>query len=118
MTKTIKDEITYNDFSKIDIRIGTIIAVDDFPRAKKSAWKLAIHFGDTIGVKQSSAQITNYQRDELLGKNIVAVVNFPPRNIAGFMSEVLVLGTYGNDGNIHLIAPDSHPALQKGSQIL
>ena len=113
-----KEIIAYDDFCKIDMHVGKIIAVDEFPRAKKPAWKLTIDFGDIIGIKQSSAQITNYQRRELLGKNIVAVVNFPPRNIASFMSEVLVLGTRGHAGNIHLITPD-HPALlELGSQIL
>ena len=97
---------TIEDFEKLDIRVGTIIDAVTFKKAKKPAYKLEIDFGKEIGIKKSSAQITNlYNIDELKGKQILAVVNFPPRQIADFMSEVLVLGTYSKDGVI-LITPD------------
>ena len=97
---------TIEDFMKLDIRVGTIIEAMDFEKARRPAYKLKIDFGQEIGIKQSSAQITNiYNLEELKGKQILAVVNFPPRQIADFMSEVLVLGTYSKDGVI-LITPD------------
>ncbi len=98
--------VTFDDFMKLDIRVGTIIGVCKFDKALKSAYKLEIDFGSEIGIKKSSAQITEvYNVDELIGKQILAVVNFPPKQIADFMSEVLVLGTYSKDGII-LITPD------------
>ena len=97
---------TFEDFTKLDIRVGTIIEAEVFSKAKKPAYKLKIDFGENIGIKKSSAQITElYTIDELIGKQVLAVVNFPPRQIADFMSEVLVLGTYSSDGVI-LITPD------------
>ena len=97
---------TIEDFEKLDIRVGTIIDAVTFKKAKKPAYKLEIDFGKEIGIKKSSAQITNlYNIDELKGKQILAVVNFSPRQVADFMSEVLVLGTYSKDGVI-LITPD------------
>ena len=97
---------TIEDFEKLDIRVGTIIDAVTFKKAKKPAYKLEIDFGKEIGIKKSSAQITNlYSIDDLNGKQILAVVNFPPRQVADFMSEVLVLGTYSKDGVI-LITPD------------
>lgn len=97
---------TIEDFSKLDIRIGTIIEAKEFEKAKKPAYQLKIDFGEEIGIKQSSAQITDlYNLEELKGKQILAVVNFTPRQIANFMSEVLVLGTYSKEGVI-LITPD------------
>ena len=97
---------TIEDFEKLGIRVGTIIDAVTFKKAKKPAYKLEIDFGKEIGIKKSSAQITNlYSIDELKGKQILAVVNFPPRQVADFMSEVLVLGTYSKDGVI-LITPD------------
>ena len=97
---------TIEDFQKLDIRVGTILEVNKFEKAKKPAYQLKIDFGEQIGTKQSSAQITDlYHLEELKGKQILAVVNFPPRQIANFMSEVLVLGTYSKDGVI-LITPD------------
>lgn len=97
---------TFEDFIKLDIRAGTIIEAKVFEKAKKPAYKLKIDFGDGIGVKKSSAQITDiYNTEDLIGKQILAVVNFPPRQIADFMSEVLVLGTYSSDGVV-LITPD------------
>ncbi len=99
-------EISWEDFSKIDMRVGTIISVDDFPEAKKPAYKLKIDFG-SLGVKQSSAQITKlYKKEELVGKQIIAVVNFPKKQIANFMSECLVLGVVLNNGEVVLLQPE------------
>jgi len=99
-------EISWEDFSKIDMRVGTIISVDDFPKAKKPAYKLKIDFG-SLGVKQSSAQITKlYKKEELVGKQIIAVVNFPKKQIANFMSECLVLGVVLNNGEVVLLQPE------------
>lgn len=95
---------TFDDFLKLDIRVGTIIEVNDFLKAKKSAYQLVIDFG-CLGIKKSSAQITElYTKEELVGKQILAVVNFPPKQIADFMSEVLVLGVYSKNGVV-LIEP-------------
>jgi tRNA-binding protein len=93
----MSDTITFDDFMKVDIRVGRIVAVEDFPEARKPAWKLRIDFGAEIGVKRSSAQITNYAREELEGRLVLAVVNFPPRQIGPVVSEVLTLGTYRGD---------------------
>jgi tRNA-binding protein len=89
------------------MRVGRVMEVDEFPEARKPAWKLTIDFGDELGVKRSSAQITNYERDELVGRLVVAVVNFPPRQIGPFMSEVLCLGASDAEGRIILLAPDT-----------
>ena len=105
-------QINYDDFARLDIRVGKIIQADDFSGAKKPAFKLWIDFG-SLGVKKSSAQITRlYSRDELLGRLIIAVVNFPPRQIADFMSEVLVLGVVLDD-EVVLIQPDRDVPLGK-----
>ena len=97
---------TIEDFEKLDIRVGTILEANDFPKAKRPAYQLTIDFGREIGIKKSSAQITTiYTKEELVGKQVLAVVNFPPRQVANFISEVLVLGTYSKDGVI-LISPD------------
>lgn len=97
---------TFDDFTKLDIRVGTVLEAEVFGKAKKPAYKLKIDFGKDIGIKKSSAQITEcYTTDELIGKQVLAVVNFPPRQIADFMSEVLVLGTY-SDGGVALITPE------------
>ena len=97
---------TFDDFAKLDIRVGTVVTANVFEKAKKPAYQLQIDFGQQIGVKKSSAQITElYSANELIGKQVLAVVNFPPRQIADFMSEVLVLGTYSKDGVV-LITPD------------
>jgi len=97
---------TIDDFMKLDIRVGTIISVCEFVKAKRPAYQLEVDFGSEIGVKKSSAQITKfYELDDLVGKQVLGVVNFPPRQIADFMSEVLILGTY-SDGGVVLIKPD------------
>jgi tRNA-binding protein len=107
--------ITFDDFLKVDMRVGRITVVEDFPEARKPAWKLTIDFGPELGIKRSSAQITNYSRDELEGRLVVAVVNFPPRQIGPFMSEVLTLGASDADGNVILLEPRSDVPL--GSRI-
>jgi tRNA-binding protein len=89
------------------MRVGRVTEVHEFPEARKPAWKLTIDFGPEIGTRRSSAQITNYARDELVGRLVVAVVNFPPRQIGPFMSEVLCLGASDEEGRIILLAPDS-----------
>ena len=100
-------EISFDDFLKVDIRVGTVVDVQAFEKAKKPAWKLWVDFGDDIGVKKSSAQITvHYTREDLVGRQVAAVVNFPPRQIADFMSEVLVLGFSDPTGAIVLIGPE------------
>ncbi|MCC3143958.1 tRNA-binding protein [Halanaerobium sp. Z-7514] len=96
----------FEDFLQLDIRVGKIVAAADFPEANKAAYKLKINFGEEIGIKNSSAQITEcYTKEDLLNKQILAIVNFPPKQIANFISEVLVLGTYSNEGVV-LITPD------------
>lgn len=98
--------VIFDDFLKLDIRVGEIIHAEEFPKARKPAYKLLVDFGEEIGKKNSSAQITEkYNIDELIGMQVLAVVNFPPRNIGGFLSEVLVLGTY-SEGGVVLIKPE------------
>lgn len=100
------DTIAFDDFLKVDIRIGTIIAADPFPEARKPAFKLTIDFGEPIGVKRSSAQITeHYTLEELVGRQVAAVVNFPPRQIGPMRSDVLTLGFPDADGKVVLIGP-------------
>ena len=108
---------TFDDFAKLDIRAGTIIKAEPFPKAKKPAYKLLIDFGEDIGLKRSSAQITeHYKLEDLPGKKILAVVNFPPRQIADFFSEVLVLGTYSN-GGVVLITSDKCEIINNGDKL-
>ncbi|CAN5156608.1 tRNA-binding protein [soil metagenome] len=98
-----KEPLTWTDFEKVDIRTGTIIAAETFPQARKPAYKLTIDFG-SLGIKRTSAQLTTlYQADELVGKQVVAVVNFPPKQIATFMSECLILGAVADDGTVTLL---------------
>ena len=108
-------EIDFDHFAAVDVRVGRITKVDDFPEARRPAWKLTIDFGEEIGVKRSSAQITNYAREDLEGRLVLAVVNFPPRQIGPFMSEVLTLGTYRGD-SVLLVdpAPGSAPGDRLG----
>jgi tRNA-binding protein len=99
--------IHFDDFLKVDIRVGRVVRVEDFPEARNPAWKLLIDFGPEIGEKRSSAQIKNYTRQELEGSLVMAVVNFPPRQIGPFVSEVLTLGVPDEDGNVILLRPTS-----------
>lgn len=100
--------ITWNDFEKIDIRTGTIIEVNDFPKARKPAYKLLIDFGQ-LGHKRSSAQITaHYRKEDLLNRQVVAVVNFPPKQVADFISECLVLGVYDENKDVILLQPSTN----------
>lgn len=100
------NEITYADFEKVDIRSGKIVSVEDFPKARKPAYKLTIDFGSEIGIKKSSAQITeHYSKNDLLGKHVIAVINFPPKQIGPFISEVLTLGLPDENGNVVLVTP-------------
>jgi tRNA-binding protein len=107
---------TIEDFDKLDMRVGRVTRVDDFPEARQPAWKLEIDFGAEVGVKHSSAQITHYSREQLEGRTVVAVVNFPPRRIAGFASEVLVLGALDPDKGVVLLTPED-PEVELGSRI-
>lgn len=99
--------IEFDEFLAVDMRVGRVTAVEDFPEARKPAWKLTIDFGPEIGVKRSSAQIKNYAREELEGRLVVAVVNFPPRQIGPVRSEVLVLGVPDEEGRVILLRPTS-----------
>lgn len=100
-------DLTWNEFERTDMRVGTIIEINDFPEARKPAYQLTIDFGFEIGIRKSSAQITKrYQKEDLLNRQIVAVVNFPKKQIGKFMSECLVLGAVGEEGDVILLAPD------------
>lgn len=102
----MKGQITWTDFEKIDIRVGTILEVNDFPEARNPAYQLHIDFGKELGIKKSSAQITKrYSKDDLIGKQIIAVINFPKKQIANFMSECLVLGIVGDENDVVLLSP-------------
>ena len=106
--------ISYEDFEKVDIRVGKIISVEDFPRARKPAYKLAIDFGSEIGIKKSSAQIVkHYSKQDLIGKPVMGVVNFPPKQIGPFISEVLTLGVADENGDVVLLSPDQNVPLGK-----
>ena len=108
---SVNDINTLDAFAAVDIRTGTILAAEPFPQARKPAYKLTVDFGSEIGRKRSSAQITvHYTAKELIGKQVLAVVNFPPRNIAGFSSEVLVLGVPDAHGDVVLVRPDERVA--------
>lgn len=108
---SVNDINTLDAFAAVDIRTGTILAAEPFPQARKPAYKLTVDFGNEIGRKRSSAQITvHYTAEELIGKQVLAVVNFPPRNIAGFSSEVLVLGVPDANNDVVLVRPDERVA--------
>ena len=109
------DQITPDHFFAVDMRVGRIVEVEDFPEARRPAWKLRVDFGPEIGLKRSSAQITNYTRDELMDRLVVAVVNFPPRQIGPVRSEVLVLGSIRDD-TVLLLNPESDQA-QPGDRV-
>ena len=98
---------TFDEFLQIDMRVGRVVRVEEFPEARKPAWKLFLDFGPEIGERRSSAQVTNYTREQLEGRLVVAVVNFPPRQIGPFTSEVLVLGAPDPEGRVILLAPDA-----------
>lgn len=101
-------EISWNDFEKVEMRVGTILAVDDFPEARTPAYKLQIDFGAAIGIRKTSAQITGrYRKEDLPGRQVIAVINFPRKQIANFMSECLVLGSVGADNDIVLLQPET-----------
>jgi tRNA-binding protein len=108
-------EASFDDFLKLDMRVGRIVEVEEFPEARVPAWKLTVDFGPEIGTKRSSAQITHYTREALLGRLVVGVVNFAPKRIAGFKSEVLVLGALDEQKGVVLLQPDQDAEL--GSRI-
>ena len=100
-------QITWNEFTKIELRVGTVVAVEDFPQARKPSFKLTIDFGPEIGLKRSSAQITHlYKKEDLLESQVICVINFPPKQIATFISECLVLGVYDENNDVVLLQPD------------
>jgi len=106
---------TIEDFQKLDIRVGTIVAVEEFPEARKPSYKLTIDFGSEVGTKKSSAQLVKYyKKDDLIGKKVLGVVNFPPRQIGPFLSEVLTLGVPDEEHECILIAPDKDQAVIGG----
>lgn len=105
MTDAPRD-LTWTEFERVDMRVGRIVAVDEFPEARRPAWKLRVDFGPEIGERRSSAQITNYAQDELLGRLVIGVVNFPPKQIGPVMSECLVLGTYTAERLVLLLNPE------------
>lgn len=110
------ETIGWSDFEKVEIRVGTIVEAEEFPEARKPAYRLHIDFGDEIGLRKSSAQITDlYRREELVGRQIVAVVNFPPKQIGPVRSECLVTGFQREDGAVVLVAPDS--AVPNGAKL-
>ena len=103
----IAPQITFPDFDRVDVRVGRIVRAEDFPEARKPAYKLSIDFGPELGTRKSSAQLAKrYAREELEGRLVIAVVNFPPRQIGPFMSEVLTLGVPDGEGNVVLLVPD------------
>jgi tRNA-binding protein len=103
-------DLSWEEFERVDMRVGRIVEVEEFPEARRPAWKLRVDFGDELGVRRSSAQITNYPAEELVGRLVVGVVNFPPKQIGPVRSECLVLGTYSRDG-VLLLAPEPDAAL-------
>jgi tRNA-binding protein len=111
------NSITWDDFAKVEIRVGTVIAVEDFPKARIPAYRLKVDFGEEIGIKKSSAQITDiYGKDELLGKQVVGIVNFAPKQIGPFRSECLITGFHRADGAVVLAVPDQK--VDNGAKLL
>tara|TARA_Y100000588_G_scaffold203683_1_gene217492 strand:- start:163 stop:498 length:336 start_codon:yes stop_codon:yes gene_type:complete len=110
----VSETIEWSDFTKVDMRVGIIIDVKDFPEARKPAYILTVDFG-ALGTRKTSAQVTNYSVEELLNRNVVAVFNFPPKQIGPIMSEVLVLGGVEKDGTVRLLKPD--PDCELGSRV-
>ena len=101
------EQISWNDFERVQLRVGTVLAVDEFPEARRPAWKLTVDFGEEVGTRRASAQITDlYTADDLVGKQVLGVVNFPPKQIGPFMSECLVTGFVTEDGPVVLAVPD------------
>ena len=99
-------ELSWEEFEKVDMRVGTVLEVNDFPKARNPSYQLKLDFGE-LGIKNSSAQIVNlYSKEELIGKQIISVVNFPPKQIANFLSECLVLGIYNENKDVVLLSPD------------
>lgn len=116
-SSTVQETISWDDFMRVDLRVGTIVAVDDFPEARRPAYKLKVDFGAEIGVKKSSAQITAlYERDSLIGKQVLAVVNFPPKQIGPVRSECLVTGFHNVEGDIVLTMPTAR--VPNGARLL
>ncbi|WP_205699489.1 tRNA-binding protein [Conexibacter sp. SYSU D00693] len=111
----VEAQTSFERFLEVDVRVGRIVEVEEFPEARKPAWKLRVDFGEELGVKRSSAQITNYPREELVGRLVLGVVNFPPRQVGPVRSEVLVLGTYAQDGTVLLVSPS--PEAQPGDRL-
>lgn len=110
-------EISWQDFERVDIRVGTVVTAQDFPKARNPAYIVTVDFGDEVGVKKSSAQITDlYSKEELVGKQILGVVNFQPKQVGPIMSECLVLGFYSKDNSVVLAKPDGEIA--NGSRLL
>ena len=103
-------QVSFEDFQRIDIRVGRVVSVENFPEARKPAWKLTVDFGPEVGIKRASAQITHYTREALEGRLVVAVVNFPPRQIGPLRSEVLVLGALRDAKGVVLLRPDEDVA--------
>ena len=107
------DTISFDDFLKVEMRVGEIVEVQDFPRARNPSYKVRVFFGDEIGERWSSAQVAHYAKADLIGRQVIAVVNFPAKNIAGFMSECLILGVPDAEGKVSLLTP-THPAVIGG----
>ncbi len=111
MTEEAARDLAWAEFERVDMRVGRIVEVQDFPEARRPAWRLRVDFGPEVGVRRSSAQITNYSREELEGRLVIAVVNFPPKQIGPVRSECLVLGTYTADRTVLLLSPEPHAEL-------